>query len=110
MRMKTVSFFTDFITVSSNPLYDYIISAFLLAVSGTLAYKIGGELGFEGKWGKIAWIILAIIVYAILAAIVQGVIWLISLPWWIWLIIGVAVVCVIIATILIKRKMVKPNE
>lgn len=108
--MKTVSFFTDFITVLSNPLYDYIIGAVLLAVSGTIAYKIGGELGFEGKWGRIAWIILAIVVYAVLAVIVRGVIWLISLPWWVWVIVGTAVIAVIIAIVLIKRKMVKPNE
>ena len=87
-----------------NPLWDWLFGGLLVTISGSLAYAIGGYLGYSGKIGFMLWLIIAVAVYAVIACIIRFIIWLISIPWWIWLIIGVIVLAVIITAIAIAKR------
>ena len=102
--MTLLEFFTGFITVFENPLWDWLFGGLLVTTSGSFAYAIGGYLGYSGKIGFVLWLITAVAVYAVIACIIRFVMWLISIPWWIWLIIGVIVLAVIITAIVIAKK------
>ena len=102
--MTLLEFFTGFITVFENPLWDWLFGGLLVTISGSIAYAIGGYLGYSGKIGFVLWLITAVAVYAVIACIVRLIMWLISIPWWIWLIIGVIVLAVIITAIVIAKR------
>lgn len=102
--MTLLEFFTGFITAFENPLWDWLFGGLLVTISGSIAYAIGGHLGYSGKIGFALWLITAIAVYAVIACIIRFVMWLISIPWWIWLIIGVIVLAVIITAIVIAKR------
>ena len=102
--MTLLEFFTGFITVFENPLWDWLFGGLLVTISGSIAYVIGGYLGYSGKIGLVLWLITAVAVYAVIACIIRFVMWLISIPWWIWLIIGVIVLAVIITAIVIAKR------
>ena len=102
--MTLLEFFTGFITVFENPLWDWLFGGLLVTISGSLAYAIGGYLGYSGKIGFVLWLITAVAVYAVIACIIRFIMWLISIPWWIWLIIGVIALAVIIAAIVIAKR------
>lgn len=102
--MGLLEFFTGFITVCENPLWEWIIGMILASVSGSIAYAIGGQLGYSGKMGFLMWLVTALAVYAIIACVIRFIMWLISIPWWIWLIIGLAIVAIVLAIVLIVRK------
>lgn len=101
--MNWLEFFTGFIEISNNPIVDWIIGALLVIISGSIAYKIGGELGYSGKCGFILWLITAILVYAVFAVIIRFIFWLISIPWWIWLLVLISILIIIIIFILHKK-------
>ena len=101
--MTLLEFFTGFITVFENPLWDWLFGGLLVTISGSIAYAIGGHLGYRGKIGFVLWLITAVAVYAVIACIIRFIMWLISIPWWIWLIIGVIVLAVIITAIVIAK-------
>ena len=107
--MSTLEFLTGFITVFENPLWDWVVGGLLVTVSGSIAYAIGGQLGYSGKIGRFLWLITAFIVYAVFACIIRAVMWLIALPWWVWGLFGAAVVAGIIMTITltVRSKRVK---
>lgn len=102
--MTLLEFFTEFITVFENPLWDWLFGGLLVTISGSIAYAIGGYLGYSGKIGFVLWLITAVAVYAVIACIIRFIMWLISIPWWIWLIIGVIVLAVIITAIVIAKR------
>lgn len=102
--MTLLEFFTGFITVFENPLWDWLFGGLLVTISGSIAYAIGGYLGYSGKIGFFLWLITAVAVYAVIACIIRFIMWLISIPWWIWLIIGVIVLAVIITAIVIAKR------
>ena len=102
--MTLLEFFTGFIAVFENPLWDWLFGGLLVTISGSLAYAIGGYLGYSGKIGFVLWLITAVAVYSVIACIIRFIIWLISIPWWIWLIIGVIVLAVIITAIAIAKR------
>lgn len=102
--MTLLEFFTKFITVFENPLWDWLFGEILVTISGSIAYAIGGYLGYSGKIGFVLWLITAIAVYAVIACIIRFIMWLISIPWWILLIIGVIVLAVIITAIVIAKR------
>ena len=102
--MTLLEFFTGFITVFENPFWDWLFGGLLVTISGSIAYAIGGYLGYSGKIGFVLWLITAVAVYAVIACIIRFVMWLISIPWWIWLIIGVIVLAVIITAIVIAKR------
>ena len=102
--MTLLEFFTGFITVFENPLWDWLFGGLLVTISGSIAYAIGGYLGYSGKIGFVLWLITAVAVYAVIACIIRFIMWLISIPWWIWLIIGVIVLAVIITAIVIAKR------
>ena len=102
--MTLLEFFTGFITLFENPLWDWLFGGLLVTISGSIAYAIGGYLGYSGKIGFILWLITAVAVYAVIACIIRFIMWLISIPWWIWLIIGVIVLAVIITAIVIAKR------
>ena len=102
--MTLLEFFTGFITVFENPLWDWLFGGLLVTISGSIAYAIGGCLGYSGKIGFVLWLITAVAVYAVIACIIRFIMWLISIPWWIWLIIGVIALAVIIAAIVITKR------
>ena len=102
--MTLLEFFTGFITLFENPLWDWLFGGLLVTISGSIAYAIGGYLGYSGKIGFVLWLITAVAVYAVIACIVRFIMWLISIPWWIWLIIGVIVLAVIITAIVIAKR------
>ena len=102
--MTLLEFFTGFITVFENPLWDWLFGGLLVTISGSIAYAIGGYLGYSGKIGFVLWLITAVAVYAVIACIIRFVMWLISIPWWIWLIIGIIALAVIITAIVIAKK------
>lgn len=108
--MKVFEFFTGFITIFENPLVEWILGGILAALCAGIAYKIGGVLGYRGTIGKFLWLITALIVYAVIACIIRLILWLCSLPWWIWVIIGVIVAAIILTVILVKRREEKQNE
>lgn len=86
--MATLEFFTGFITISDDPVQNWILGAILLSASGFVAYAIGGRLDYHGKSGFYLWLITAVVVYAAIACVIRAVLWLIALPWWIWAIVG----------------------
>lgn len=102
--MKMLEFFTGFITVFDNPLYDWLFGGLLLTISGSIAYAIGGRLGYRGKIGFVLWLITAVLVYAVIACIIRFAMWLISSPWWVWLIVGVVVIAIVVAIVVIIKK------
>ena len=102
--MTLLEFFTGFITVFENPLWDWLFGGLLVTISGSIAYAIGGYLVYSGKIGFVLWLITAVAVYAVIACIIRFIMWLISIPWWIWLIIGVIVLAVIITAIVIAKR------
>ena len=102
--MTLLEFFTGFITVFENPLWDWLFGGLLVTISGSIAYAIGGYLGYSGKIGFVLWLITAVAIYAVIACIIRFIMWLISIPWWICLIIGVIVLAVIITAIVIFQE------
>ena len=110
--MQLLEFFTGFITVFENPVWDWIVGGILVAISGSVAYAIGGLLGYSGKIGFILWLLTAIGMYAVIACIIRFVLWLITIPWWVWLIVVfVAIIgIVILITIVRKRNQNESND
>ena len=102
--MTLLEFFTGFITVFENPLWNWLFGGLLVTISGSIAYAIGGYLGYSGKIGFVLWLITAVAIYAVIACIIRFIMWLISIPWWIWLIIGIIVLAVIITAIVIAKR------
>lgn len=102
--MDSLGFLTSFIGLTENPVLDWIIGGIMLSLSGRIAYKIGGELGYGGKSGFILWLITGFFVYAVLALIFKLVLWIMSIPWWIWVAVVSVVVLIIIVTIIIVRR------
>lgn len=47
--MSALGFFTGFITVFEDPLLDWIAGGILVTISSSIAYAIGGQLGYSGK-------------------------------------------------------------
>ena len=78
--MTLLEFFTGFITVFENPLWDWLFGGLLVTISGSLAYAIGGYLGYSGKIGFALWLITAVAVYAVIACIIRFIMWLVSIP------------------------------
>ena len=103
--MSALEFLTGFITVFENPLWDWVAGGTLAAVSGSIAYAIGGQLGYSGRIGWLLWLITAFMVYAVIACIIRAVMWLIALPWWVWAIVGAVIVTVIVLVIVLKHKL-----
>lgn len=102
--MSALEFFTGFITVFEDPVWDWIVGTILVAVSGSIAYAIGGHLGYSGKIGWFLWLITAVAVYAVIACIIRAIMWLIALPWWVWAIVGVLVVAGIVLATALKYR------
>lgn len=102
--MSALEFFTGFITVFEDPLWDWIAGGVLVTVSGSIAYAIGGQLGYSGKIGWILWLITAVAVYAVIACIIRAIMWLIALPWWVWPIVGSVIVAGIVLAIILKYR------
>ena len=100
--MSALEFFTGFITVFDNPVWDLVAGVILLSVAGTIAYKIGSRLGYRGKIGWYLWLITAIAVYALIACMIRTVMWLIALPWWVWAIVAVFAAAIVAVLIIIK--------
>lgn len=102
--MSALEFFTGFITVFENPLWDWVAGSILVTVSGSIAYAIGGQLGYSGKIGWFLWLITAVAVYAVIACIIRAIMWLIALPWWVWPIIGLVIVAGIVLAVILKYR------
>ena len=102
--MSTLEFLTGFITVFENPLWDWVAGGILLTASGSIAYAIGGQLGYSGRIGWFLWLITAFVVYTIIACVIRVVMWLIALPWWVWAIVGGVAVAGIVLAIVLKYK------
>lgn len=110
--MSALEFFTGFITISDDPVRNWILGAILLSTSGSVAYAIGGRLDYHGKSGFYLWLITAVVVYAAIACVIRAVLWLIALSWWIWAIVGGVVLAASVAVIavVLKKKVGKRNE
>ena len=102
--MSVLEFFTGFITVFEDPVWDWIAGSILVTVSGSIAYAIGGQLGYSGKIGWVLWLITAVAVYAVIACIIRAIMWLIALPWWVWPIVGSVIVAGIVLAIILKYR------
>lgn len=102
--MSALEFFTGFITVFEDPVWDWIAGSILVTVSGSIAYTIGGQLGYCGKIGWFLWLITAVAVYAVIACIIRAIMWLIALPWWAWIIVGAVIVAGIVLVIILKYR------
>ena len=102
--MSALEFFTGFITVFEDPLWDWIAGGILVTVSGSIAYAIGGQLGYRGKIGWFLWLITAVAVYAVIACIIRAIMWLIALPWWVCPIVGSVIVAGIVLAIILKYR------
>ena len=102
--MSALEFFTGFIAVFEDPVWDWIAGGILVTVSGSIAYAIGGQLGYRGKIGWFLWLITAVAVYAVIACIIRAIMWLIALPWWVWVIVGAVIVAGIVLTIVLKYR------
>lgn len=102
--MSALEFLTGFITVFENPLWDWIAGGILLTASGSIAYAIGGQLGYSGRIGWFLWLITAFVVYAAIACVIRAVMWLIALPWWVWAIVGAVIVTTIVLVIVLKSR------
>ena len=102
--MKLLEFFTGFITVFDNPLHDRLFGGLLLSLSGSIAYAIGRSLGYRGRIGFILWLVTAVAVYAAIACVIRFIMWLVSIPWWVWLIVGVVVIAIVVVVVVIGKK------
>ena len=102
--MSALEFFTGFITMFEDPVWDWIAGSILVTVSGSIAYAIGGQLGYSGKIDWFLWLITAVTVYAVIACIIRAIMWLIALPWWVWAIVGTVIVAGIVLTVVLKYR------
>lgn len=102
--MSALEFFTGFITIFENPLWDWVVGGILVTLAGSIAYAIGGQLGYSGKIGWFLWLISAIVVYVVIACIIRAIMWLISLPWWVLVIVGAVIVSGIVLTVVLKYR------
>ena len=102
--MSVLEFFTGFITVFEDPVWDWIAGGILVTVSGSIAYAIGRQLGYSGKIGWVLWLITAVAVYAVIACIIRAIMWLIALPWWVWAIVGAVIVAGVVLVIILKYR------
>ena len=102
--MSVLEFLTGFITVFEDPVWDWIAGTILVAVSGSIAYASGGQLGYRGKIGWLLWLLTAVAVCAVIACIIRFIMWLIVLPWWVWAIVGGVAVAGIVLAIVLKYK------
>ena len=102
--MSAFEFLTGFITVFENPFWDWMVGGILVAVSGSIAYAIGGHLGYSGKAGWFLWLITAFVVYAAIVCVIRAVMWLVALPWWVWAIVGAVIVASIVLVIVLKHR------
>lgn len=74
--MKILEFITSFISVHDNLIIDKIICAILLSLSSSSAFAIGKVLEFKGRGGFFAWLVVASLIYPMLAVIAKGIVWL----------------------------------
>ena len=102
--MSVLEFFTGFISIFENPLWDWIAGGILVTVSGSIAYAIGGQLGYSGKIGWFLWLITAVVVYAAIACVIRAIMWLIALPWWVWVIVGSVIAAGIVLAVVLKNR------
>lgn len=102
--MSALEFFTGFITVFEDPVWDWIAGGILVTVSGSIAYAIGGQLGYSGKIGWVLWLITAVAVYAAIACVIRAIMWLIALPWWVWVIVGSVIAAGIVLAVVLKYR------
>ena len=107
--MTILEFLTGFISAFDNPVYDCIFGGLLVTIAGSIAYWIGGKLGYEGKLGFVLWLITAVAVYAVIACIIRLIMWLVSIPWWVWVIIAGVALIAMITVIILKKKAVKKS-
>lgn len=110
--MSALEFLTGFITISDDPIWNWVLGAILLTVSGSVAYAIGHRLNYHGKSGWWLWLITAIAVYAVIACVIRAVMWLVALPWGVWAIAGgvITAAMIITACFLFRRKARERNE
>ncbi len=102
--MSALEFFTGFITVFEDPVWGWIAGGILVTISGSIAYAIGGQLGYSGKIGWFLWLITAVVVYAVIACIIRAIMWLIARPWWVWVIFVAVIVAGVVLTIVLKYR------
>jgi L-asparagine transporter-like permease len=102
--LSALEFFTGFITVFEDPVWDWIAGGILVTVSGSIAYAIGGQLGYSGKIGWVLWLITAVAVYAAIACVIRAIMWLIALPWWVWVIVGSVIAAGIVLAVVLKYR------
>ncbi|MBR3838070.1 MAG: hypothetical protein IKJ74_08045 [Clostridia bacterium] len=102
--MSALEFFTGFITVFEDLVWDWIAGSILVTASGSIAYAIGGQLGYSGKVGWVLWLITAVAIYAVIACIIRAIMWLIALPWWVWPIVGSVIVVGIVLAFILKYR------
>lgn len=107
--MSILEFLTGFIPVFENPLWDWLAGGILLTASGSIAYAIGGQLGYGGRIGWFLWLFTAFMVYGAIACVIRAIMWLIALPWWVWAIAGAAILSGIIVAIVltVRSKRIK---
>ena len=104
--MPLLEFLTSFITLFEDPLWNWIGGSFCLVVSGSLAYAIGKRFDYHGSSGFVLWLFTAFIIYIFFAIIIKTVTWILSIPWWIWLIsIGGLLLFAYIIIIFIKKSL-----
>ena len=109
--MKILEFLTNFIPLEGNVVVNLILTSILLVLSASVAYCIGGMLGYSGKKvGFILWLVTALLIYALFAFILNCIMWFLSLPWWVYVIILIVLLAIITITILIIRKKNKEKQ
>jgi len=85
-------FVFDQLQLFENPIYNYIV----MAIIGTVAFKIAWEVSPGGRWGSLIHWTVRILAVVMLFTIISGIIWLISLiitiPMWIWILVVISLV------------------
>lgn len=107
--------FIDFVSticpITGNDLIDAILFAIITSIAFAIAWKLTGFISSDSDTMRsIHWII-RVLVFLFLLAVALSVInfihWIGSWPWWVYLIIGVALIHVlvgIILTVMVKSK------
>ena len=119
MGQALIELISSFVDISGNPLVDTILFAIIGFISFAVAFGLVGQifdaLGFYDSdvMSGVHWIIRVVVfgtLTYLLVKLFQFIAWLISFPWWVYLIALVVVVFVIVIVYSIKYKTKKSKN
>ena len=113
-----LDFFGNIVPITGDSLIDSFLFFVIGAIAFSVAWGVAGSFDCDSNTrSDIHWIV-RVVVFLALWALAVGVFWLIkliaSIPWWVWIIIGVVGIHIIVGIVLLnklkKRKRLKQPQ